>query len=429
MQAVREWSVQVRLGRWWANRELVLTTVGQGIQVVAGFLFVKLVSLAVTDVEFGRYSLAMSVANLVALMPFAAIDQGMARFIAAYQREGRFSQRFTEVFLFYGFLLGLYAAAGLAIWVVGEEAGTGFGIPCLPVLIPFVVANTLSLAFLNVVNFRRRRGLVTLVRGGESLGKILLLGLLMGRGGVVAETLVGLSTIVLLGNLGILTWRNRGDFAFREVSWPDTVRTVRELVGFSLPVFLWAGASWIHSMSALWLLQHFWGTRAVGHFAMLSNLASIFPLQAGAILSTYLAPILYELDAGSPAMSGDGLLKKHLVWLTGLVIVGALAVFPLGTLVIKIFSSDQYLEFGWMLPVLFALAGAKSVAQLSTLEVFLRKETGFLLAPNVVAALVSLGLGLILIPTLKMVGALIAMAGSTAVLVVLTLRVTLRKRI
>jgi len=419
-------SIRAGITRLLANRELLLTGLANITQFISGILFLKIISVAVSDTEYGRYMLAFSLVNLISLFPFAALDTGVARFLALYQKQGHFPKKFSQVFLGYGAILVAYAVIFLPLWF-GTRNGPHTALADnLPVIFLSAVTAILSMALLNVENFRRNRFRVMMIRAWESLGKIGALLLLMGRFTLSAGLLLLLTAFVQAGSILFLVWRNRADFALRACEWADTKRTFREIMAFAAPLVLWGVANWVQTMAPFWLLNVFAETRLVGHLTMLNNIAGIIPAQLAAILSGYLSPILYEMDL-EDRDAGNRLLKKYLLAIS--VTLGVITLFsiPLGPILIRIVSSTHYLEFVWMLPVLFLLGGIRGIAQVSTLETFVRRETWRLLPPYLIASVVTLPLCLILIPLYGMPGALGGMVISTVLLTVLILRITLRR--
>ncbi|HOY69181.1 MAG TPA: hypothetical protein PLP29_20085 [Candidatus Ozemobacteraceae bacterium] len=411
------------LHRFFQNREFLLTAIGQVTQFVTTFAFIKLVSHTIPVGEYGIYSLGISISAFIAGFPFSALDQGMARYVSIYGKKGELKSRIGGLFVFYAFLLVLYFLLFLFLLPVAVQTwGPAFQGVAWSVFI-YSVLNILRNAFLNIENFRRRRDIVAGSRMFEGIFRILLLLTLLSWWRLDASSILDTASGVFFLNLLYLAYANRNDISFNRFWGAEFWKTISEIFVFSLPLIIWGGFYWIQSMSGIWIIKYFHSPDLVGHFSMLNNLAAVLPVQLGCIILGYLSPIVYEMENRETG-SGLPLVRKYLAGFSAIIVIMTLVLGAWGQRLILLVSNDRYLEFSWVLPVLFASSGLFNIALVSTVTTFAQKRPQTLLAANIVPAFVATLAGLWLIRTSGMNGAVSASVMATTTYAFLTFRVT-----
>lgn len=390
------------------NKELLLVATGQFVSVFTGFLFIKLVSHYVPVAEYGLYALALTVASLVGLFPFAIFDQAVGRYIPIYRSENRYSENYTNVLLINGVLLGIYALTSVVIGYFAQSVIPSDILSIFSALIFYTLFNTLRNTLLNIESSNRNRGVVTNSKIFEGITRITLLLLIIKYAEeTAAADLLYLSGIVFAINTIYLLYRNKSDLNLAGASVPATKENLTCYFVFSLPLFMWAGFGWVQSYLPIWFLK--WNDPSgemylVGQFAMINTIGALIPSQLVGVISMYIAPIIYQKEPSQPGYA-KAMVNRAAKYL-GVVFILVLAIlFFFHDPIMLALTSKQYVSSSWLLPYTFLAAGFLGIGQIWTLELFAYHQTKKLLIANIAPSVITLLLSYALIPQWNIVGA------------------------
>lgn len=197
---------------------------------------------------------------------------------------------------------------------------------------------------------------------------------------------------------------------------------LRECLSFSLPLVPYAVGGWVMDMSNRYLIEANLGVGDVGRY----NLGYQFALVEQAILNAFALawlPVFYRLvreERAAERLARFG----TLYWSLTLLLTLGLAV--LAKDVLAMFVGRAYRGAYAVVPVLVATQALTCLWHLVVNPLFLVRKTGYLPVVMAVAAVVSVALNRLLIPSFGLVGAALAVFVANAALTAITAVISLR---
>lgn len=392
-----------------------IALLGQGATRVLSFVLQLVLSNGLGVKLYGVYSLAVNLMDWGQQIFLLGTPSGLVRFTAAYGAHREF-QRLQGILNSASFL-GLFSSfLGVGIlFGLSETISERFLHD--PIWAVHLRWFSLALPFAMFLSL-----LQALMRGFQRIDRMVVLGI--GRGVVqlfVATFLIGmgLSLAGAIGAylIGLLCGVTMGIVLLRKMGWHlfrGKVEGLRELLTFSVPVFLASLSHLVVSRLDLLLLGYFRGAEEVGLYRAAVTVASMVSFLLGA-MNTAFAPLISELHHSGKNRELEAMYERVTRW----VLMVAL---PL-CVIICIFSSNVLQIFGrgfkeaWEPLVILAIAQLCNSATGSV--GFLLQMTGkerWFMVNYMISAAVNASSNMVLIPALGATGAAIG-TGLSIVLV------------
>ncbi|WP_028323451.1 lipopolysaccharide biosynthesis protein [Desulfatirhabdium butyrativorans] len=321
-----------------ANRyssEMGWVVFGQAGLAAGYVLAIKLISAVLDVEEFGRFSLGLTLINLVQLTLFTPLAQGLMRYWSVSVQQGNMAA-FQGVSgkwmlrLVFGSILGAIAlmAGAMALhqdgWVIviGLSILSGALGGCVngDVFVMNADRSRKAAAWFNVFFACLRPGLgFALAIGFWKRAEAVLLGYFL-----VSLVMAPVSRGFLRG------WMAKSAEKPAEPE-PAHQNLSNQIFAFSWPFLPLGIFSWIQQSSDRWALQAMFGAEAVGRFAVVSQMAFYPMVFLSGILQLFFMPIAYGKAQAHPGARGAAF--PVLIWLVGaflllaLVVVGFLGLF------------------------------------------------------------------------------------------------------
>ncbi len=363
--------------------------------------------------QYGLYNLALVSATLIASFAVLGLDVGLVRFIAIM--VSRRDQSGLSAVLRLGILVPLafsvvaasslfYAAEPLALNWFGDASL----IPLLQVaglLIPFLVWNNLGEAVLRGFH---QLGLAVLINSflQPALRFVCVWLVVL----FWASALGGLTTYLLavIASSILFLLVVKPYLSFGETR--PTAQLARELMGFSLPVYLSDIAGAI-GVSAQTFLLGAWGTLSgVGIFAIAGQLAMIGRFFHGSLVMATM-PIISEMyDRGAREDLGR-LFRATSKWSLTLNLPLFLILWIFPSQLLNFFGAS-FVEGTLTLQILALSTLVDTGTGIGGALLTMTGHTRLTLFNTIVSTLLSVGLGVLLIPRLGLVGAALAVLGA-----------------
>jgi O-antigen/teichoic acid export membrane protein len=388
--------------------------IGLGLDLATQILIVR----ALSRTEYGAFAFALSVASLAATVGLLGLDKTVSRFVPIYDEQGDQRRLAGSLVLAFGVVAGVSAAMLLAL--IGLQTRIGDEIVeneqarslllILFLLAPMRAFDSLMTACFaifgsarsivlrrNVVAPGLQLAVVALVLVTNQPPEILAAGyVLAGFGGLL---LFGIVLVRLLRQSGILHLIASGD-----VRVP-----VRALMGFSLPLMSSDVVFLLRTSAVIILLQYLATSNEVAAYGAVLPLArqNLVVYQAFAFLFVPAAARLYA--------RGEHARLRNMYWQTSAWI--AVATFPAlaasvalaGPVTVLLFG-PAYADSGTVLAILAVGHYITAALGFNALTLRVQGSVRFIVAVDVVAAVVSLGASLLLIERFGAIGAAIATA-------------------
>ncbi|HSO66326.1 MAG TPA: lipopolysaccharide biosynthesis protein [Desulfatirhabdiaceae bacterium] len=342
-----------------STKELFWIFFGQVGMGLGWFLGIKLMTRMISPEEFGRFSLGNTWMNLMLVVFFSPIGQGLMRYwsIARAQARvsdfGRASTRFRiiltavsillcVVLIVFSVLMDLKNWMGLI--VLSISAGCASGWSNTDILILTADRRRQTASILNCVSACFKpisAALIILVT--TSTADMALLGYLM-----VSLFLAGISGFFYqravtssIGHSPISNGKEGNPLA-------------TEILSFSWPFLIWGAFIWIYQFCDRWALQMFHGPNVVGMFSVVSQLA-FYPLVfLSGLLQLFFMPIAYDRAGGLKSAVDMAVAIRILMIMIGCYILCSLLLIGfyrlIGTWTVLLISSFRYTEYAPLLP-------------------------------------------------------------------------------
>jgi O-antigen/teichoic acid export membrane protein len=376
-------------------RELAWTTVGQFLFVLQALVQMKILATNFTKAEFGEWSLVLSISILISMLPFTALDQGVARVCGTLKTEESRARLLARTLLsylvLYTFWILILAVAATSILRDHALVVTAMAVYTLSEITKSSIA-----AFNNAA---RRRMSVALQRAWDVAGKS---GLLLIA--VTLDSLTVTSALLLITASNII-----GALFFARRYWTSVVdpstpwlESSRTIASFSWPLAVWAIFGWFQPMISRWYLAGSDGSELVASFAVAVGVGIFVPNFAYTVMSSYLLPVLFSAE-------GPMALRSYLAIVSAFTLVLSaytLLTIPGSPLLLSILADSKYTDLADYVPWISATSTLHAVASLLAADLFRAGMTRKLLMPTVAPGLLSVGLGAVLVPRYGLEGAL-----------------------
>lgn len=324
--------------------------------LAAGYILaIKLISAVLDVEEFGRFSLGLTLINLVQLTLFTPLAQGLMRYwpisvqqrnIAAFQEvSGKWMVRLVFVSLLGAIALMAGAMAlhqGRWAAVIGLSIISGALGGCVNGDIFVMNANRSrkAAAWFNVFTACLKPGVgFALALGFWRRSEAVLLGYFL-----VSLVMAAVSHGFLRGWISKPVGKPEPE--------PDHQVLSNQILAFSWPFLPLGIFSWVQQSSDRWALQALLGAEAVGRFAVVSQMAFYPMVFLSGILQLFFMPIAYGKAQAHSRARGDAF--RVLIWLVGaflllsLIVVGFLGLFQ--EELVLLISRNAYIGYHAYLP-------------------------------------------------------------------------------
>lgn len=421
-----------------AGTEAVWVIGGQ-LGVAAGSLVgIKVLTHILTPNEYGRFSIANTIALVVGISLFSPLGQGLMRYWAIARERGRLetfasaANRFLALLVLLIVSIALLAPAALAM--------TPWNRWCLLTglcILSGGIAGAGNVRMFVLTAIRKRKQ-VAVLSTMVALAKPLI-------GAFAAVLIVGSAEAVVAGYLLAATLlyflieRVHGSIVSAEamtthhrLPLPEGRAGAmgKEILAFAWPFFFWGIFSCMHQFCDRWSLMAFHGADVVGAFAVIGQLA-LYPLIFGAnLLNTYFTPIAYELAGDPESAQSFRSANKALAAMTGCYMAGAAGLIVVFAVchepIVLLVSNAQYVAYSHLLPWLTLAWALYYLGQMVSNSGLLMNRPRIYMWPVIISALIAAGLTLILSAAIGPSGVVAGLALAGALYAIWCLAISLR---
>lgn len=368
----------------------------RGLPGLLSFAAIALYTRLLAPDEYGRYALLVAGAGLVNVMVFQWLRLVAARFLQAQDSPGAFLGGVLAQFYL---LAAITSLAGLALVLLWPD-------PVWQWLLALAVPLLISLAALElslvIASARLQPGLYGKLLGSKALISLVLGAMFAWAGLGAAAPVWGL----IMGQSVALLMYGRQVWHSVRPRWPLADER-RQQLGYGLPLVVTFALAWVISCSDRWLLAWLLDEDAVGYYSAGYELA----FQSLTLLLTIINTAAYPLAVKALERGGSAQAREQLahngelivaVALSGAAVLVILAPSVLVSLIGEAFRSGAVVIVP-IAAVAAALAGIK--AYHFDIAFHLGKRSRTLVWISAMAAVINVGLNLLLIPRLGIEGA------------------------
>jgi O-antigen/teichoic acid export membrane protein len=383
--------------------------VSNGAYVAGAFVGNVLTANALTPAEFGSFSVATAVMVMVQELCGTGFDLAMVRLAARHAGTARAHQILNVSLRIKLVIAG--AASALLFVGAGWVAGIGFGDPRLTMPLQWAAVGVLGTSLFHhaLARFQAREEFrqFAALRSGNSVLKVVLLGIFAAAGMLTLQTALGVSVLVLFVGFAVAfsstpAGNVRDEPSAAEGLWREVLWFGRWMIAAHLLFSLYARLDIV-------MLGRFGDESAVGYYTVAWNLAFLIDLCTYSVITA-----MMPHAARITTRAGMWAYGRQTLRACGLMVLLLMPVSLLAGPAIRLLFSD-YGPAARVFPVLFVGSLLTLVTHPLYLIVYARDHVELVALSNLILAAVA-GVGYwLLIPSMGTMGAAIASVGARAV--------------
>lgn len=383
------------------NKESAIVLIYTCLSMFGLLIVMKLLTVYLTQEEFGLYSLILSVLAFVGIFPFKALDQAILRYVSIARQANHFN-------IFYSNFIALFILLSLFYLLI-----------FIMVKIFFSNSNILILytnhIYALLVTEYFKSSLQTSLAAERQRAKLLLsyaleisfkIGLILYFANSITIEII-LYTFIFTNVLSsiYLFLQNKNDFDPYVITRKNFLIYNRKLINFGYPFIIMAIFTWARDMSGRWIIDMYLDKSTVALFSVLTAIAMIIPAGIQTILSSYVVPIIYQREN---VQKGFARKITNVIFITIPIFFSttALIVYEFSDTIISFFATDVYSVSPWILTTLFVSYSFYTLAMFSIYEILANEQSKLLIFPSILSGVVSIASGLILITQYGFEGAI-----------------------
>jgi len=369
---------------------------GQSINVILGFLIIKLIS-KVGPEQYGIYALILTIAAVLGLF-YGAFLQGFLRYYYHYEELNRRDDIVRLMFRFLRFTLLVFIFLTVLISLLFPLFVEGYSSLFFLAAGLFVVASKLSEFFNSILNLIRKRKENALLQASERTLMIGALLLFLWQNDLVLLYIISafgfISFILALTKIFVFR-KNVPANSKIEVSRKNQKDIIRTVMVYISPFLIWGAAGWFQMNGEKWIINGVLSVSDVGIYAIMMAIVNALVVIPNNIITEFATPIIFKqfADMNNRENIGTGYtyIKINMMIILIITITATLLTFFWGREIINLISSSKYSVYWYILPVLILGTGLFYTGQAQTLLGMGLSQPQKYIAPKIIIGVGSLG--------------------------------------
>ena len=383
-------------------KDVLIIGIANALVALSGIIFMPLITKTLGAHDYGIWAQVVVTINLMLVFAGLGLPGAIVRFLPAKIDRGEIQEEFYSVFC----LVFLATLIVSIVWIAAADfiAGAFFDGATVIVRITGLIILVWSLdsVFLSLLRaFRqmKRYALFTIANTYVQVGLITYL-VLNGHGILsIVLAVLGIRAVVFI----ILFSLIKSEIGIRRPHFPR----IKEYLTYGLPIVPVNVASWVINSSDRYIVGYFLGVASVGVYSAGYTIGYV-PFMFAQVLSVVLGPTLSKLYDEGRVDEVKTHLKYSLKYLLAAVIPFVFGAVILAEPVLRVFSTAEIASEGYFIVPLVALSILfVCVNSVIYIILVLAKKTKVLGVIFTIAALVNLGLNILVVPRLGILGAAI----------------------
>ena len=377
--------------------EMGWVILGQTVNVLLGFLIIKLIS-KIGPGQYGVYALVLTIAAVLGLF-YGSFLQGFLRYYYHYEELNRRDHIVALMFRFIRLTLLLFIVLTVIISfsfpLFDHQYSTIFFLAAGL----FVIASKLSEFFNSILNLIRKRKENALLQALERILMITVLLLLLWGNNLVLLYILLLSSCIsfLVAGIKIFMFRkfvpsvSKGKIPGEQQK--DIIRTVMIYIS---PFLIWGIAGWFQLNGEKWIINGVLSVTDVGIYAIMMAIVNALVVIPNNIITDFTTPIIFkqfaDMNNRENINTGYTYIKINMLIILLITVFATLLTFLWGKEIIKLISSQSYAVYWYILPLLVLGTGLFYTGQAQTLLGMGLSKPQKYIAPKLIIGVGSLGL-------------------------------------
>ncbi len=389
--------------------EMSWVVVGQSINVLLGFLVIKLISKMGPE-QYGVYALILTIAAVLGLF-YGSFLQGFLRYYYHYEGLNRRDEIVNLMFRFVRLTVTVFIVLTLAISFTLPLFNNPYPAVFFMAAGLFIVASRLSEFFNSILNLIRKRKENALLQAAErTLMIIALLIFLWQKSLILIYVLFAFSLVsFILAFSKILMFRKfvpaEPEVKIQFQKQKDIIKTVMTYVS---PFLIWGAAGWFQLNGEKWIINGVLSVTDVGIYAIMMAVVNALVVIPNNIITEFVTPIIFkqfsDMRNRENIDTGYTYIKIDMIIILLITVAATILTFFWGEQIINLISSRTYAVYWKILPLLVLGTGLFYTGQAQTLLGMGLSKPQKYIAPKIIIGVGSLGLNFYFISTFGIKG-------------------------
>lgn len=401
---------------------------------VNGLLILLLTRLFLTTEEYGLLYLAISIFGMAVFFSRMGFAKSAARYVTEYRETDPSKIPFiVRRSLLFNVITIAVMATGLIVFrdLIATQVGEPELVPLLSIGFLFVIAQTLhSYSYFLCQGFNRvtwSAVLMIVSNLGILVFVLVFLGLELGLVGALLGYITGYALGAVLGLIVLYRWVSRIDRESSSVddaadgpSESDDDDLSRRILEYSLPLTITGSASILYKRADIILVGAFLTPVAVGYYVLAKQLTEFVTAPASS-LGFALAPTYGESKSSDQLSRAAAIYETTFQYNLLFYIPAAVGIVLVADPAIRYVFGDGYLGAIPIVQVLSVFVVLQSINKITNDALDFLGRARHRAISKGSAAIINLGLNLVLIPTIGVIGAAVSTILSYALMVVVNI--------
>ena len=369
---------------------------------LSGLILLPLFTKNIGAYDYGIWIQAQVTISLVGLFSGLGLPYAMVRFLPALSDKRQIQREYYSVLVFV-FLFSLVISSLIFIFAGPiAEAFLGGATSIVRIVGFIILASSLNGVCLGLFRSLRQMKTYSIFTIANTYGQIGLITYLVLNGYGLLSIFIAVLAIAVISFL-ILSLLIKSQIG---LSRPDFSR-IREYLNFSLPTILWNISAWVVTSSDRYVIGYFLGAASVGAYSASYSLGNA-PLMAVGVLGFILPPALSKLYDESRMNEVKTHLRYSLKYSLAITIPFVFGGVILAQPVLRLFTTPEIAAQGYLILPVVALSILINVFGSTASHILvLAKKTRIIGIIWIMAAVVNLGLNILVVPRIGIMGAAI----------------------
>jgi O-antigen/teichoic acid export membrane protein len=404
-------------------RGSTLLLAGRVISMATNFAIQVLTVRYLSKSDYGAFAYAMSLVSLGSSLAVFGLGKTITRFVPIYQEKGEYDKLFGTIIMVVSTILSLglllvLLVFGFSGWIAESLVNDQLAVRLLLLLIvlsPIEAVDNLLVGMLAIfasprtIFFRRH-----VLGPGLKLLVVLLLVLIGSDVYFLASGYLASGALGVLIYTAILIRSLRNQELWKHLDHHKIKFPIKEIFGFSVPLFSTDLVYLIRHSLVVVMLEYFRSTLDVAAFRAVLPVAGLNMIVIQSFTFLFM-PTVARMFANKDQEGIDDLYWQSAIWITVISLPIFLVTFSLAQPLTLLLFGERYAQSGLVMALLAFgyYFNAALGFNADTLRVY--GNVRYIVAIDILAMLVSLGLSLILIPRFGALGAAIGTCGTLVV--------------
>lgn len=375
-------------------KELVWLLCGNLFSMVIGFFIMKYMTQMGT-IDFGKYSLVLSIAYLFSSVTYGPIEQSLLRFYhdsVQNKTTKSYINVHNKIFIVIGLIIFL---AGIIYYYINSVANDWKEIMLICLYIVVFSSTGIYNSLMNLIRQRKLNASLQVFEKALILAMIILLfnANYLHFNFVLIALLSG-TLIFLIIKYRVISKLIPNDGLKDCINESYEKDTLRTLFFYCMPFMVWGIMAWFQSNSEKWIILHFVNTKQVGIYSLLTIIANYLITTPMGIINQFIQPILFDrvskltkLEALNEVINLNRLLIFFLFILT---LIAFVVSYLFENAFVRFIASDSFVTDYKILPFVCLGIGLFSMAQVLANVGIILKDPGIYLMPKILSGIMSL---------------------------------------